>query len=191
MDKKESQSESSFDTHWIIVEQKMTNALEHCVPESMDTITLEVVYIDTKKEVHSVNKVTIRFPKDSAHTITKEQLLSFSQKYKKYCSPTTQFILKDIKLFHISLSPQKIPDFVENEFDHNTFFRSYYPIQHDIVLDPSVFIFHNSSTLFLIFHEEEKPPIKYLKSALKDPSSNDRRMTKRVRIKAPRNTRRT
>lgn len=182
---------SLFDTDWIMEEQKMTNALHNCSPEPLETISVEVLYIDMNKKVNTVDTFNIKLEPDK-QLITKEQLLSLSQRYKKD-NKNTQYILKDILLYHISILPSRMNDFVNNELDNGSFFRSYYPLRHDIHIHPSIFIFHPSSTLFFIYHEEEKNPIKQLKSALKDSNSttSKRRITKRVRIKAPRHTRRT
>jgi len=186
-----------MDTSWIIEEEKLANLNQSCSPESMEYITIELLYIDIHKNLKSKDYYHIKF--DEAHydsssnaIITKEQLISLSQKYKKSHNNMTQYLLKDILLFHIPISQDNVSDFVDDEIETEGFFQSCYPIKDDIRIPRSIFVFHSCSTLFFIFCEEEKIAVKQLKSVLKDPSSSSykRHLTKRVRIKAPRHTRR-
>ena len=111
--------------------------------------------------------------------------LKIIQKHKKSTS-MTQYTLKDTFLFHIPIEPEQL-----STFNHNDSYKQYittFPIVEDINIPPSIFIFHPYNTLYFLYQEQEKPNVRSLKSALKS-DNTERRTTKRVRIKIPRNTR--
>lgn len=180
--------DSELDTSWILDEERISNIHHNCLPEDLPYISLESVYVNKQNTVDSIVKEKLLLSDISHNILTKEHLMSIAQSHKKDNS-MTQFVLKDTLLFHIPIEPEIISSFLEKTFDYKIFMKSY-PILEDIHLLPSIFIFHPSNTLFFIYKEQEKNIVKKLKSALKTDNSPGN-VTKRVRIKVPRKTRRT
>jgi len=172
-----------MDTDWVLEAQRLANIQQICIPENMPNIHMQFIYVNKNKQVENIVKEIHPL---STNVIKKELLLEIIQKHKKNTT-NTNYVLKDTFLFHIPIQPEILPKFIEPSFscDH---FMKYLPVLEDIEIPPSIFIFHQYNTLFFIYQEEEKRNIKLLKSALKS-DNIERRITKRVRLKLPRNTR--
>jgi hypothetical protein len=182
--------QTTMDTSWITEEKKLVEIRHNCLPEPLTSIQLKIFYVDMSQSLDTIETKTISLA--SSNHISKEQLISLIQTHKKE-SQMNHYVFKEMSLFHIPIEPEQISTFLQPSFESQSFFHTYSIVQ-DIDLLPSVFIFHPSSTLCLLFVEHEKPAVKKLKSALKSSSvstseNGSRRITKRVRIKAPRHTR--
>lgn len=178
-----------MDTDWIHHEQRLSIIHQKCFPEKIPYITLEFIYINKNSEVveTSVEKLPIN---SNTTCLSKELIISIIHNHKKNNS-THNYILKETLLFHIPIQPEVLPSFLDHTFNCSTFVKTF-PIIEDIILTPSIFIFHPVNTLFFVYCEQDTFAEKQLKSALKtDSSGGGSRITKRVRIKLPRNTRRT
>ena len=175
-----------MDTDWIHHEQRLSVIHQKCFPEKIPYITLEFIYVNKNSEVveTTVEKLPIN---SNTNCLSKELLISIIHYHKKH-SPSHNYILKDTLLFHIPIQPEVLPSFLDKTFNCSTFVKTF-PIIEDIVLTPSIFIFHPVNTLFFVYCEQDTFAEKQLKSALKTEGGS--RITKRVRIKLPRNTRRT
>lgn len=170
-----------MDTDWIHHEQRLSIIDQKCFPEPLPYLTLEFIYINKNSEVVETSREKLAV---KHNILSKELIISIIHNHKK-----NHYVLKDTLFFHIPIQPEILPSFLEETFNCSTFMKSF-PIIEDIVLPPSIFIFHPMNTLFFVFCEQE---IKQLKSALKS-SDQSLNITKRVRIKLPvpnRNTRRT
>lgn len=172
-----------MDTDWITDAKQLTSVSHKCIRENSSYISLVFLYVNIHNSLESRTKETYHIHNNGI--ITKEQLLSIIQKHKKSTS-MTQYTLKDTFLFHIPIEPEQL-----STFNHNDSYKQYittFPIVEDINIPPSIFIFHPYNTLYFLYQEQEKPNVRSLKSALKS-DNTERRTTKRVRIKIPRNTR--
>ena len=181
---------TNLDTSWIAEEEKLMQIHHNCMPESLPSISLEFLYINASSSLEKIERAKyVSLGKDSS--ISKEQLISIIQSHKKETS-LTQYVFKELSLFHIPIQPELIPSFIQPSFSCKSFFHTYSSIEN-IVLPPSIFIFHSSCTLVFLFCEQEKLAVKQLKSALKPESSfgpgKKRRLTKRVRIRTGGTTR--
>lgn len=175
-----------MDTDWIHHEQRLSIIEQKCFPEPLPYITLTFMYINKHAEVveTSSEKLVVDV---GGGLLSKELLISIIHSHKKN-TPHTHYILKDTLLFHIPIQPEILPSFLDETFNTSTFAKTF-PIIDDIVLPPSIFIFHPVNTLFFIYCEQDTLAEKQLKSAIKKSFNNN--LTKRVRIKLPRDTRRT
>ena len=180
-----------MDTEWIQYEQRLSIIEQKCFPEKIPYILLEFIYINKNSEVVKTTCEKLSIHAKFGSCLSKELLISIIHSHKKNTSDCN-YVLKDTLLFHIPIQPEVLPSFLDYTFDCSSFMKSY-PIIDDIVLAPSIFIFHPVNTLFFIYCEQETLAAK-LKSALKsDHPQPNNNITKRVRIKLPisRSTRRT
>lgn len=161
-----------MDTDWIHHEQRLSIIDQKCLPEPLPYITLEFIYINKQSEVVNTATEKLSF---SSSSLSKELLISIIHAHKK--RDRKNYVLKDTLLFHIPIQPEILPSFLEETFNTSIFTKTF-PIIDDIVLPPSIFIFHPISTLFFIYCEQ-------LKSALKSDHRHQQSITKRVRIKLP------
>lgn len=180
-----------MDTDWIHHEQRLSIIDQKCFPEPLPYITLEFIYVNKNSEVVETTSEKLSI---DATKLSKELLISIIHQHKKNTSniSTVHYVLKDTLLFHIPIQPEILPSFLDKTFDCSTFMKTF-PIIDDILVPPSIFIFHPVNTLFFIYCEQDTLAAKKLKSALKS-SDPPQSLTKRVRIKlpvVPRNTRRT
>jgi len=179
-----------MDTEWIQHEQRLSIIEKKCFPEQLPYITLEFIYINKNSEVVEISSEKLQTNKFVGSCLSKELLISIIHNHKKNTTTPHNYVLKDTLMFHIPIQPEILPSFLEETFNCSTFTKTY-PIIDDIILPPSIFIFHPVNTLFFVYYEQDTFAVKQLKSALKsDQSSNHNSITKRVRIKLPRNTRR-
>jgi hypothetical protein len=161
-----------MDTDWIHHEQRLSIIDQKCLPEPLPYITLEFIYINKQSEV--VDTATEKLSSSSSSSLSKELLISIIHAHKK--RDHKNYVLKDTLLFHIPIQPEILPSFLEETFNTSIFTKTF-PIIDDIVLPPSIFIFHPINTLFFVYCEQ-------LKSALKS-DHQSQSITKRVRIKLP------
>ena len=178
-----------LDTSWMAEEEKLMQIHHNCMPEPLPSISLEFLYINASSNLDKIEREYVSLGKDAS--ISKEQLISIIQNHKMETS-MTQYVFKELSLFHIPIQPELIPSFIQPSFSCDSFFHTFSSIEN-IVLPPSIFIFHSSCTLVFLFCEQEKLAVKQLKSALKSESSfgpgKQRRLTKRVRIRTGGTTR--
>lgn len=164
----------NLDCSWIENEEKIVAVDKNYIREPIHEITLFFIYINRNMEIELVSKEI-----EIVHNecINKERLLQIIQN-KRIHNNNKKYRLDDILSFQIDLEPENIQSF--SELDHldeisATFLKSV-PIFDEIVCIPSIFIFHDISSLYFLFNETEVS----CKSILRNGS--DKRVTKKVRI---------
>ena len=172
----------SFDTSWIEESERMCSIETNLLREKLSSIPMMFIYINENSVIDSIDKEILLLPELSSglsHLIPKEKLLKLV-KTKQKKTVSSKYILKDILLFHIPLEPEQISSFTNGgiEVSESSFLHTY-PIIEDILLPPSLFIFHSINCIYFFYHEisdksnsthsySKKYPIKsILKSELK------------------------
>jgi hypothetical protein len=185
-----------LDISWIDEYKRLENISEDCPKELMTTIKTYVLYIDHDMNIDNI--LVESLPIVSANTgvgeggaISKEVLLKYIQ--LKKTKNEVKYSLIDILFYNVDLESTEIDSYVgceggEDKF--RTFFRSV-SVMHEIVVSPSLFIFHSLNSLFVLFKERRPEHRHTVKSILKrvdmslleggDSHSN----TKKVRIVLP------
>jgi hypothetical protein len=102
--------------------------------------------MNQKKEIETIERE--KMDVSGISILKKEKLIQITQSKKKY-TPTSKYILKETLWFHVDLEPENIQHFTEK----NASFLHVFPILEDIVLKPSIFIFHKLNTLYFFFYE--------------------------------------
>jgi len=90
-------------------------------------------------------------------------------------------------LYNVDIDPENIQNYSNNENILNYNFMKKLPVIGDIIITPSIFVFHEINTLYFFFKEVEfdiqKVPVKpILKSMENNLKSKNYRQSKKVKI---------
>ena len=160
---------------WIAETERLVSISETSLREDLPYISLVFVYIGIKKEVVSVVKDTLVFD-SSVVIISKEKRTELVLTHNK-----ENFTHKDTCLFHIPIEPEVISRLHEDSYKN--YWTSSFSHDKDIILPPSIFIFHPYNTLYFMYYEEkENEEDQKIKSALRHTNNSGiGKLTKRVR----------
>ena len=128
---------------WIRDTERLMSITKSCLREDLPYLPLVFVYIDKNKIVSSISKDTIESPEK---VLSAERIHSISRQHQK-----DLYLFKETFLFHIAIEPELVPVFHEHNW--KTYSRAHSP-DEDIILPPSIFIFHPYNTLYFIFQEK-------------------------------------
>lgn len=179
-----------LDESWIQEQQRIQDIKHNYCKENMDSITVHSLFINSNKHLDKIvnSEVSLVHSDQNNKYIPKKTILQLIQQNKKCntCSSNSEYKLIDIASFFITIEPEHIQSFSKTTPTSNTneFFK-FHPSIHDIVVPPSIFIFHKVNSIFLIYQETIQRNKNYtIKSILKTtPNKNSKRMnTKKVRI---------
>jgi hypothetical protein len=172
------ETESDIDTSWI--DNRLYNSLNIPEKEIMNSIGLYFIYINKNFYIEKIlYEKQILEKKIEQCFLSKETVLKIIQS-KKITTPNSKYKLIDILSFIIDNDYDDIKDL-------NNITLKNIPIFDDILINKSIFIFHNINTIYFIFKEYENS-IQYrttLKSILKNtasPKKEDLNITKKVKI---------
>jgi len=175
---------TDIDMSWINEYSRIHSIQQIMNREEIDSIVIQTIYMNTNLEISKIDKEMIKLDTNSYHTnnkrcISKEQLLQIVQ--TKKVIEKTKYKLFDMLLFTVDLDPKDIQKYINGECNEIVHLKSIH-IVDDIVIAPSLFIFHSLHTFFLFFTEfaEEIPIKSILKSSQNDNKKS--KQTKKVRI---------
>jgi hypothetical protein len=192
-----------LDVSWIHDSEKLQSLIDNPHKEYASSISTRCLYVTSDNCVDSFVEDSYAFVSDtvpdlSCNMISHADLLALSQKYKKKTSKS-HFVLKSIVLFHLDFDSEQVLAFSQCDdlealkAQTVNCIHTYHTIEN-IIIPPSLCVFHPWNTLYFFFHEEPSVESKMeLKSILKldksKPYSERHKFTKRVRIQVPRSTR--
>lgn len=143
--------------------------------EYMDSIDIHYIYINQLSQIDKLVTDKHTFDKCSdSNVLTKELLIKYVQNKR---DTGIRYKLKDILVYLVKLEPGSVQEFsqaVHLEPYIDTFLKPL-PILDDISFDPTMYMFHNINSIFIIFQEPIVPT-----SILKNGAS--KKSTKKVRI---------
>lgn len=142
--------------------------------EVMEEIRVFFIYMDT---AGALEKITKAVEKVVDGGLSKERLLHLIQS-KRHLPHRggVKYRFIDLLAFHIPLEPGELGEFIKREARAD--FLKNLAIFDSIVIDPSIFIFHDVNTLFFFFKEAENVVVK---SILKN-GEGGKSVTKKVRM---------
>jgi hypothetical protein len=193
-----------LDLSWMEEYKRLENISENCPRESMDCIKTYVLYIDKDLNIENilVESFALTVNGEGGAIIPKEVLLKYVQ--DKKMKNGVKYSLYDILFYNVDLESADIDNYVgegdgEGDEDVLSKFRGFFrpvSIIHEIVVLPSLFIFHDLNSLFVLFKERgsenEKNHRVTMKSILKKvdvlPATTLHSNTKKVRILLPNDT---
>ena len=172
-----------LDISWIEEQEKLQSVDKNYFRESMDTITVTVIYINTNLYIENI--ISEKHALSSNGLLEKERLLQIIQSKKK-TTAYSRYKFMDALLYNVDLEPehiQKYANTLTNENETCPFYKRL-PIIDDIVFSPSIFIFHGLNGLYLLFKEEPRTDIQNMKtkSILKSDGDQLKKITKKVKL---------
>jgi hypothetical protein len=151
------------------------------IREPINSIKIFFIYINSNLEIEYVSndvETLTNIPSNiQSNIISKERLLHIIQNKRHHNNK--KYRLDDILSFQIHLEPENIQSFVSSTTT-NTFLKSV-PIFDDIYCIPSIFIFHDITSLYFLFYEIDTARKSILKN-IDVNNYNNHRITKKVRI---------
>jgi hypothetical protein len=169
-----------MDMSWMKEEIPLTELSEPLDKVAMNELKVKYIYVNMEKEVIKTKEEVLNVPLPPKNIIKKEILLQKIQTNKEE-TESAHYVLSELLLFHLEMKSDDIPWFFEQKTYDN--FMKRYPVVDDIEVLESMVVFHPYNTLYVVYLEKEK-----LKSIMKKKDSKHR-ITKRVRIKIPKETR--
>lgn len=165
--------------------------------EPMSKINIQFIYVNTRSEI--CNTITESYPLklnggDDGSSILSEQIIIPLTKSKGVITGSNGLLMRyqldDILLYCVTLDPTNVFDYINKPndrlVDDGKFFMKKMSIIDDIVVPPSLFIFHPLNTIYFIFREmvlvqDVISRKSTLKSAIMTKTGANK-VTKRVRI---------
>lgn len=164
-----------LDISWIDKQNKLHNIETNYCREPMESIVIHFVYTNLEKNIEKISSDNIDVINN---VISKERILQLIQHNKSIHN--SKYRLMDILVYNVDLEPNHIQEFVYNELDTTKFFKVC-PVLDDIIIHPSVFIFHSINAIYFIFQEIELIENPIVKPILKI-GKDAKKITKKVRI---------
>lgn len=188
----DSSDDLELDIDWIIKEEKLEHIQQNYIREPMDFIDIFTIYINSNSYIEKIisEKHPLVLLDDKKNTVLKKEYLLQLIQNKKIKTNHSSYKLIDVLVNNIDLEPEFIQNYSKNE-NNTEFSKNYFnvlKIIDDIVFSPSIFIFHDLNSIFLIFKEKDYDPLQIkTKSILKDDNdvnNNDvnNKTTKKVKI---------
>jgi hypothetical protein len=163
-------SSDNLDISWLNEYSSINDIHEQYCREPMKEINVFFVYINEHSyiekiinEKHGVVETAVEGGSAPRYIIPKEHVLHMIQS-KKISTPYSKYKLMDTLVYNVDLESDHIQSYSKlsmNDQNNKQFFRVLTLID-DIVLPPSIFIFHSLNSVFFIFqeyvHTFHKPP---------------------------------
>ena len=169
-----------LDISWIEKHERMNNIHTNYQREPMDSIKMCYIYVNLYSEIEKViyeNENLGQIDSSNNRIISKERVLQIVQN-KKMLNDTLKYTIDTILVYNVSIEPENIQKYVNSENFTSEPFLKVYPIIDEILIHPSIFIFHEINCIYFIFKQIDIKPIP--KSILK--TGGNGKKTKRVRI---------
>jgi hypothetical protein len=162
---REEDEEDILDTSWIENEE-FRSVYEK---ESMTELVLFFVYMNREMVIEFVIKDYIDIDDG---VISKEQLLHIIQSRRHRSDVAKKYKFMDLMAFHVPLAPDELEGFVDASPEKR--FMKTLPMFDSVVVDPSIFIFHDLNSLFFFFREFDSSSL----------ASGSHAVTKKIRLDA-------
>ena len=178
-------SDDNLDISWIQEYSRIHSVQEIMNREPMDDIAIQTIYLrrtsDNNLEIAKIKKENIQLTAiNRRKCITKEQLMHIIEEKTNIFD--VKYKLIDSLLYTIDLEPKDIQKYVKGECNASGGLKPI-SMENDIVIRPSLFIFHSLHSVVFLLEEIVAIPIK---SIIKNTVDGGlRKHTKKVRIVEP------
>lgn len=170
---------------WIREETNLLKMDKNYMREPMTSIRCFFLFVNKNDYIEKITSESVDIIDGR---ISKERALKVIQD-KRYSRVNAKFVFKDAQIFIVDLEPEQIQDYSNNDnfINVSNGFMKPVSVFDDIVIVPSIFIFHDTNAIYFVFQEvepDERIPIKPAIKINKDiePKPKTGAVTKRVRI---------
>jgi hypothetical protein len=184
---------NDLDLSWIEEDTRMSKINQNFIREPMKYIYTYCIYINKNKNidkiVSSVQELT-ELGLNLGHGLSQSFISQFIQT-NQILSTGVKYKLLDLLVYNVDLEPENIQGFSKTE-DLNIFTSRFLQpalSSQDIVITPSIFIFHNLNSIYFMFQEEDIIMKSEIKSALRTSTTSSHKKTKKVSIHCNNHTR--
>jgi hypothetical protein len=154
-----------MDDSWINDYKRLVDIQElETSKECMESIRAHFIYINLHSYIDKIITETVDLQimegtqDDGSYSILSNDLVLQLIQSKKFQTPVSNYRIQDILLYNVLLEPNHIQNYAKSDsFTQlsSSFFSSVSVIQ-DIVIQPSVFVFHPVNSIYFIFREYER-----------------------------------
>ena len=148
-----------LDISWIEKHERMNNIHTNYQREPMDSVKMCYIYVNLYSEIEKViyeNENLGQIDSSNNRIISKERVLQIVQN-KKMLNDTLKYTIDTILVYNVSIEPENIQKYVNSE---NVLpFLKVFPIIDEILIHPSIFIFHEINCIYFIFKQIDVKPI--------------------------------
>ena len=187
-----------LDMSWVDETTRIVDMDRNYEPEHMQQIAAHFIYMNVNNYIEKTKTEYIKLDAPSSEgasvrIITKDTLLKIIQQNQTK-THNSKYYLQDILWYNVELKPENIQNSIYNE-NSVELFKQYFKIVQlmqidDIVLQPSIFIFHSLQCMYFIFQEKEMELSTHkIKSIMKPTYSHTKKV--RMDLKTPRKSRKT
>jgi hypothetical protein len=131
------------DELWLQEQKKLLNIKTNYMREPLEYINLHFCYVDEDNAI--VNLKTEKHMFSETQTILEKEIFNIIEEKKH--DAKIHYVFSELSLFVVDLEPENIQTIEPNK---NQFLKTF-PFVCDIVLPPSIFIFHPLNSLFFLF----------------------------------------
>jgi hypothetical protein len=159
-----------LDISWIDKHERMNNIHKNYQREPMDSIKICYIYVNLDSEIEKVvyeNEILGKIDTTNNCIIPKERILQIVQN-KKMLTASLKYSIDTILVYNVCIEPENIQKYVNSE--NGIPFLQVYPIVDEILIQPSIFIFHEINCIYFIFKQIDVKPMP--KSILKTGGGN-------------------
>ena len=190
----DSDTDNDLDVSWIQEQERLQTIQKNYCREPMTSIDAFYIYINHNLYIDKIlcEKQVLELHTNNVDSILTKEVLLKNIQSKKLCTSHSKYKLIDILTYHVNLEPEHIQSYsnTENIADKSAGFFKIIPIMDDIIINPSIFIFHGVNAIYFMFQEVKNDKYRHtLKSILKpikmdEPESaqGSQKSTKKVRI---------
>ncbi len=175
--------DDDLDISWIQKNSKLHEIQHNFCKEIMNDIWVHCIYINCANEIEKIEseKQKCDIDEHGSTILSKERMLKFVQT-KKQIYENKKYKLAEILSYQVDLEPEYIQGFSQTPPSSKSPFFKTLSIFNDIVIAPSIFIFHPLNAIYVCLHEIESVIAPIITPILKLGSTNKSKHTKKVRI---------
>lgn len=175
---------TQLDVSWLDEHNRLSDMETNYEPEPMSRIDIKFIYINNTNCIDKITTDHIELSEPESEPlnvriIRKDVILKII-KQNQITTDNTKFYLQDIMWYNVALKPENIQKSIYSENSTDTFtpfFKRIHIVQlEDIILQPSIFIFHSLNCLYFIYQERKTELVnnhRQLKSILKTSKNRD------------------
>jgi hypothetical protein len=166
-------SETDMDASWIDEESRVLSINSDLKREELEYIKIHFCFLDAENSLTKITSAKYTFRNennrdDYNRVISEKEILSMIESKKN--DDLRNYVFSDMLLFIVDIEATHINAFNQSTDEPgDTHFLKHYTVVSDVVLSPSIFIFHSTNGLYILLKEKL-----IVKSILKQANGNNK-----------------